>query len=329
MDYNGHIARGIDEAAPVTHPEGAYFTVVGLPDTQKYSQDKPELFTRQTRWIREAKNDENIAVVLHEGDVVNGPAAGSRQFRNADEALRELDTANIPYVLAIGNHDYTELESRNTEEFQTYFPAQRLDKQNGLISCFENASFNAAVEFDPGSHQWIALSLELFPREEVLEWASEVLESHPDHRVALVTHGYLYIDGTRIQEGHKWTRQQYGLDGHNGDELWEHFVTSHPQIELVLSGHALINGSAYLQSPNCEGDAVHQMLGNFQSHEDGGAGYLILLRVYPEGNVLTAETYSPVLEAFHPDPGLHFRVDDAFGGVGSRSTGRFVRHRDS
>ncbi len=60
-------------------PDRKPFTLVVLPDTQHYAdrgaatgQEIPDLFTNQTRWIVDNREEENIVFVLHAGDIVMG-----------------------------------------------------------------------------------------------------------------------------------------------------------------------------------------------------------------------------------------------------------------
>ena len=46
------------------------FTIIVLPDTQHYSDQFPEIYTSQTQWIAENKDDLNIVFVSHMGDIV-------------------------------------------------------------------------------------------------------------------------------------------------------------------------------------------------------------------------------------------------------------------
>jgi hypothetical protein len=72
------------------------WTLAVLPDTQVYSMRYPELFEKQTRWIKRNVEERNIAYVLHLGDIVNNNNA--EQWRRAEKAMRILDGA-IPYAI--------------------------------------------------------------------------------------------------------------------------------------------------------------------------------------------------------------------------------------
>src|SRR5690349_23336620 len=81
------------------------FSIVVLPDTQNEAEFFPQILALQTGWIVDQRAALNIQVVLGEGDIVNNGSSDAQQ-QNADAAFRLLDTAGIPYFLAIGNHDY-------------------------------------------------------------------------------------------------------------------------------------------------------------------------------------------------------------------------------
>ena len=47
-----------------------------------------------------------------------------------------------------------------------------------------------------GDRDFLFLMLEYAPRDEVLAWAGEVLQAHPDHTAIVVKHTYLAGTGT-------------------------------------------------------------------------------------------------------------------------------------
>ena len=82
------------------------FSIVVLPDTQNEAQFYPSVLDSQTSWIVNNQKALNIQMVLGVGDIVND-GADSTQQANADAAMRLLDNAGVPYMLAIGNHMVT------------------------------------------------------------------------------------------------------------------------------------------------------------------------------------------------------------------------------
>src|SRR5690625_6826851 len=80
---------------------------------------------------------------------------------------------------------------------------------------------------------YIFMSLEFAPRDEVIEWANDILRKHHDHKAMIVTHSFLYINGERTQPGANHHPHSYKgtMDGNDGERSEEH--TS----ELQSRGH--------------------------------------------------------------------------------------------
>ena len=76
------------------------FTVVSLPDTQNYSDQFPEVYMTQTRWIAEHKDSDRIEFVTHLGDIVdNGPDLrqwGKRPKGDEGAGQRQRSPRHLP-----------------------------------------------------------------------------------------------------------------------------------------------------------------------------------------------------------------------------------------
>ncbi|MGE8690755.1 MAG: hypothetical protein ACN6PJ_26660, partial [Achromobacter sp.] len=97
--------------------KGSRFALAVLPDTQFYSRYATqaensqysrkfgsEPFMAQTYWIAANAAALNIPFVTHLGDVVD-QASKPDQWKVADQAMRVLETAKVPYSILAGNHD--------------------------------------------------------------------------------------------------------------------------------------------------------------------------------------------------------------------------------
>jgi hypothetical protein len=89
-------------ATPPAITPGSW-TLAVLPDTQLYAEQYPAIYTAQTQFLANYKNDLNLAFVLHEGDNTDDNLIS--QWVNASNAMEILDAAAIPYALVLGNHD--------------------------------------------------------------------------------------------------------------------------------------------------------------------------------------------------------------------------------
>lgn len=282
-----------------------WFSVVALPDTQHYSGSYPEIFAAQTAWIAENADAMRIRFVVGLGDVVNH-GSSSRQWQNADAALSLLD-GKVPFLMAAGNHDYDEDRPalRSTVNFNSVLGPWRFRQYGWYGGGFPAGSNeNAYGLFEAAGRKFLVLVLEFTPRRATLDWAASLLAAHPDRDVIVVTHSFMYSDGTRVKRCDEAAAEAYGVgDDHDGNELWEQFLIGQPRVFLVLSGH-IVTGKGVGRRVDIgrNGNVVHQVLSNYQSWPQGGKGYLRILSFYPSRKEIKVRTYSPYLQEYLTSP---------------------------
>jgi hypothetical protein len=291
--------------------EGSW-TLAILPDTQNYAERYPGLLLAQTAWIARHREQFNIRYVLHEGDITNGNQ--EFEWQRVREAFDELE-GKVPYALAMGNHDY--MGSGRAESRQTllnrYFPDDEFKKwptYGGLMK--DGEMQNCYHLFRAGGTDWIVLALEYAPRDETIAWAGGVLEKHRDRQAIVVTHAYLYDDGTRYDYAAKKKSQEYSPHStptpgsmNDGEELWNKLIKRH-NVAFVFSGHVLGTGAAALSSKNDAGKTVHQVLANYQMRPLGGEAYLRLVEFLPDGKTVQIKTYSPLYDRYLTEENQQF-----------------------
>jgi 3',5'-cyclic AMP phosphodiesterase CpdA len=267
----------------------------------------PEIFASQTQWI--ADHRDSIDFALHEGDITQNNA--DREWENAVSAMSLMD-GHVPYAFVTGNHDIGAggtTDTRNTDLFNRRFPFDKYGKTPHFGGAFEAGRMdNVWHTFRAGGYDWLILALEFGARNCVLDWAGEVVERHPAHKVIVLTHAYMYSDNTRMGEGDQWLPRSYGIGtdtGENavndGEQMWEKLVSRYPNILLVCSGHVLNSGTGRLVSEGRHGNKVYQMLANYQMHEKAGNGFLRLIDMDPANRRITVRTYSPYLNEYKTD----------------------------
>ena len=177
------------------------FTIVALPDTQFYSSTYPQIFAAQTQWIANHTQDQNIKLVVGLGDIVDG-GGDLAQWQNADAAVRLLD-GKVPYMMAIGNHDYDQNNpsgrTASTHNFNTFFGPARYAGASwykGNFPAGSNENFYGVVNIN--GRNYLILVLEFAPRDAALNWAAGILSANQDKEVIVVTHMFTYSDNTRI-----------------------------------------------------------------------------------------------------------------------------------
>lgn len=293
------------------------FTLVVLPDTQYYSEKWHDHFHNQTKWIADNAEQLNIKYVLHEGDVVNNN--GPEQWKVARSAMQRLDGV-VPYAIVLGNHDYGaggSSKDRSTH-FNDFFHVAEQKKQPTFGGVMDEGRLeNSYHVFEAGGHPYLVLALEWGPRDETVEWADSVAQKHPDHRIVLLTHAYMYFDDTRydwakLGDKQTWNPHSYangkGNASNDGQQLWDKLVKKHPGFLLTLNGHVCDDGVARLTSRGDKGNAVHQLLANYQMNHEGGDGFLRILEFLPDDKTISVRSFSPSLAAYKTDDAQQFAL---------------------
>ena len=146
----------------------------------------------------------------------------------------------------------------------------------------------------------------------MLAWVAAILAAHPTANAILVTHAYLFVDGTRFDAANRTDQysnpHEYDSDGRLGGandaaEMWQKLIADQPQIRFVLCGH--MHAQARLTSERPGAPPVHQLLADYQHEEYGGYGYLRLMTFEPDGRVIV-RTYSPFLDQYRTDENNDF-----------------------
>src|SRR3989338_2642354 len=159
------------------------FAIIVLPDTQKYSEGYPIIFSMQTQWIADNKDGLNIKFVIHEGDIVDD-ADKLEQWNMANESLSILDKTDIPYSVIRGNHD------KGTELYKSYFPAERFSDESWWGGEYKNNTNNYQL-LKIQNNDFLFISLDFCPDNEEINWADEVLKNYSERKAILTTHAYL------------------------------------------------------------------------------------------------------------------------------------------
>jgi hypothetical protein len=287
-------------------PRNQPFTIIALPDTQYYTREiyggVRDIFTLQTQWIVDHKDDSNIVFVLHEGDLTDQNTA--MEWTNARTSMSLLDGV-VPYAVAVGNHDGLGGRQSQTALFNQFFPLSRFQSLPTFGGVFEsNRMDNCYHLFSTGGVDWLVLSLEFGPRDNVLAWANQVATDYPDRRVIVLTHAHVYPDNTLYGSSANQAAlpTDYGRMN-NGTDVWEKFLRHHANVCAVFSGHL---GFGRLVDVGDYGNQVFQMTADYQFEPLGGGGYLRIVQFYPDQDKMTVKTYSPYLNNWRADSANQF-----------------------
>lgn len=283
------------------------FTIIALPDTQNESQFFPGVLDAQNKWIVSNQKALNIQMVLGEGDIVNDFSSPAQQ-QSADAAFRILDNAGIPYLLAIGNHDYDNAApkaDRPVSGFNRFFGPSRYAGRTyyrGNFPADSNENFYGILSI--AEKKYLFLILEFMPRPASISWAESVLQANPDKEVIVVTHSFTFIDDTRVDF---CDTGDMPVGNATGDDLWQ-VLRKSPNVIMVLSGHLTDGQAAHRSDIADKGNLVNQIFANYQTFPHGGDGWLRIITFHPATNTISIQTYSPFLNKFKTDDRNQFTV---------------------
>ncbi|MDB5263238.1 MAG: metallophosphoesterase [Adhaeribacter sp.] len=269
------------------------FVLPVLPDTQVEVRAKPEMFYSQLNWLVQKKDSLKLPMVLHVGDIVDFDNVS--HYETASKGFKILDSAQVGYALAVGNHD-TEAVGENsgsaapgnvnqnlrkTTKFNSYFPVSRFTMQKGRYE--ENKSDNAYYTFKAGKLKWLVLTLEFCARQGPVDWANKVIAANSKHNVIILTHFHLTSKGEINQ-----TNAGYG--DLTTQAIYDKMIRKHKNVRMVLSGHVVTSATRVDKGEH--GNNIYQILQNYQSLDSGG-GYIRLLEIDRKAKTISGKMYSP------------------------------------
>ena len=284
-------------------PTGDYSIVI-IPDTQHYAcYDYPEMHEQMMQWLVDNAEKENIQFALHVGDFTNCDAA--YEWERARKAMSILDGV-IPYYMVVGNHDYPLISSiRDAGLYNRFFPYDKFSKWETFGGAFEEGKMDNVYFYENmGGVDYLIICLEFGPRADVMAWAEDLVVSHPNHKVIMVTHSYLCSDGTHaskdtdcVCEGSSYGyADRFGNTVVDGDQMWKDFVSKHENILFTFNGHD--DGMYVRIDEGVNGNKVYQFLVDSQSTGTGGDGLMCILRFREDGTV-TSSYYSPLKDQYY------------------------------
>ena len=282
--------------APTPADSGAasgdpWFTLLVIPDIQYLTLDPEPLPMLQEMmdWILENHEMLNIAMVLQEGDITHNNT--DAEWAEADIGFSMIEGV-VPYILCVGNHD---MDSGDTTRFNTWFGLQRQEQQSTFYaSASPDSADDHAHRFTAGGVDWLVLSLAYDPTDEALDWGAQMVASHLDHRVIVLTHAYLLPSGNL---------------GPEGAGIAERIVDPYDNVTFVLNGHYIAGTAAHRRRSRDSGSEVVEVFANYQDLPLSGLGRMRQMRLDPgQGtlDVVTCNAYDFCSE----DDGDTFSMED-------------------
>lgn len=280
------------EKEPVT--DYAYsFCFVG--DPQKVVQQESDKLHYIYDWILANKDSKKIQHVFGLGDITHTDTAAEWQL--SKDQIGRMDGV-VPYSVIRGNHDGSANMNlflgtdAYVSQFEGFYSADKIE--------------NSWRTLRAGETDYLLMTLDFGPSDDVLRWASGVIADHPNHKVIVTTHAYLYRDGTTLDADDVSPPNATGLnhgESNNGDQMWEKLFSKYENIFMIVSGHDIAAEVIRSQAVGDHGNTVTQLMINPQwadAAENAGATGMVTMMYFSEdGRTVEVETYSTVREQYH------------------------------
>ncbi|WP_411698291.1 lamin tail domain-containing protein [Conyzicola sp.] len=286
------------------NPDDYDLAISHITDTQYLTETYPAVYAELASWIAESADDRKIAFATHTGDLVQNwvdpnqdDTRARREFERASAAQGILDAAGVPNSVLPGNHDNK--RGVTNDLFNEYFPPSRYAgtaSYAGSIAPDDNSANYST--FEQGGARFLMLSLPYAYGEAEIEWASEVVTSHPDHNVVVSTHEHV-TPKTDLEDAHRSANSRWVS---NGQKLWDRVIAPNRNVVVVLSGH--FHGIGQIATENAggiEGHDVVELLADYQEFRthtgERATGFQRLLQIDLASSTVAVDTFSVRLDA--------------------------------
>jgi hypothetical protein len=303
----------------------ANFTIIGIPDTQYYTENLQgsgsgsgtgdiATFKTQMNWIVNNRLDSNIVYVAHLGDCVQNGDNKEEEWKRADTTMGLLEdpistglTHGIPYGIAVGNRDQSPVGeagvgSSTTTFYNQYFGVSRFSGRDYYAGHFRNDNDNHFDTISVGSLRLIFVYIEYGAYKDdkpAVDWADSILSAYDDRHGIIVSH--------KLLDNNNSTNTDFSSAG---DYIFSK-VRENANLFLMLAGHWTKEGR---RTDTRGGDStdIVTLMSDYQGLENGGDGWLRIMRFSPADKKIYVKTYSPKLDAFKSGPLSQFELDYEF-----------------
>lgn len=272
----------------VAEPKPGTFTFAFMTDTHCNMKGSVDNIYLMSQWIADHSQRLKIRFAGHLGDVGDRRGSGPllEMLQKSRRALQPLIESDVPFSLAIGNHDYRDdqyeesgpnMRSAGAWNRKDVFGRDIYAGQSGYGGSFEDHNPNHTISHPGGTanhyfiqniegNPFLFLTLEFFPRTEVMEWADRlVTEDYPDHTVIVLTHAYLSRTSEIATENYGGTSEGPGYSN-SGMDLWNNYFSRWKNLRFIINGHYIDEPrQAYLRQTGIHGNRVNAHFFNYQN----------------------------------------------------------------
>ena len=305
LSENGYdiISPWVDEKDINIPTDYAYsFMVVG--DTQIMTDQHPEYLHCIYDYIVDNVEAKKVKYVFGVGDITDND--GADEWEIAVPEIAKLDGV-VRYSIVRGNHDIYSSGNNLSKisNFDKNYGSLDHPYANQYTYAYESGedgvfrARNTIHFFEAGGIKYINVALDFGANDDILNWASEIISQYPYHNVIVSTHCYLDADGDYYDVNcSSDPERDFGSSANNGDEIFEKFVSKHPNITMVICGHAPSSNIVTRTVTDDFGRSVVEVLVDPQSLDNNATvsptGLVATFYVSADGKTVTTTYYSTV-----------------------------------
>lgn len=298
---------------PITDSEYS-FAFVGDTQYVTYAdfRDGTNNLQKTYKWIADNVSSKKIAHVFALGDMTHmsyendvsisydqtyGSGLGEWNIvKNATDQLK----GKVPFSVVRGNHDDFQIDdiygsdSDYTSQFGGFYR-----ERSGI---YKDSITNSWRIFDIHDDKYLFITIDFNTKPEVLKWAGDIIEQHPDRKVIITTHGYLFEDGALHKAEIDSSSYKGGLSAItdktvDGEKIWQDLASKYENVMMVCSGHVSASNIVYNFKEGDHGNQVLQVLIDPQTLDLQYAytGLVLLMHFSEDGTKIELEYYSPLL----------------------------------
>ena len=271
------------------------YSMAIIGDQQVISIKYPSLLHEMYDWILANKDKYNMKYVMALGDITNN-RDNVAEWTLVGQQFQRL-SGILPMAICRGNHDYS-------APFNKYIGFDGYT--NDVAGRYEEGKLdNIYKTAKIGNTDYLFVVLDYGPDDNVLKWAGQVTAAHPDHKVIVITHGYMNNDETTTDANDSTAPStNYGVN--DGVDMWEKYVRKYENIVMVLSGHIGSNFTYATKVAGDHGNIVTQMLINPQGIDVyTPTGMVHMFYFNEEGNKITVDMYSTIRSQYYGKDSRH------------------------
>lgn len=288
------------EGVPQLKSAYADFSIVVLPDPQYYTSPTnggtAAMFTAQMNWIINNRSSENIAYVCCVGDISDHADSGTTEWTNATtNGLYMLEPYDIPYGVAVGNHDQSPNTGYpltcTTNKFNTYFGVSHFSGRSYYGGHYGSNNDSHYDLFSGGGLNWIVIYVEYDSHNQdgtaMNNWVDGLLGTYSSRKAIIVTHQAIGNAAARVQA--PWYAESDGY--YQGKVLYDR-IKARRNVAMMFCGHT---GTEGYRMDTYGGRTMKTFLADYQFWTNGGNGLMRIMNISRDNDLISVKTYSPYL----------------------------------